>query len=182
MRMKRIIIAVSVAAVAIIAAMAIFSPSGPPSGRTENKPPEPRIDTSRPGRVIPIDVTVLQRLMAVDPNLVIIDVREAEERSGPLGFIPNSLNLPVRTSITNPDSLPRGKTLVFICRSGPRSLEAARNAAALGLTSYYVQGGMKAWRQMLRLQDKENRPASPDPAAPRQVPEETPFFGRDMGC
>ena len=177
MKRSRITIALFAAA-GIIAAMAIFTHSkSPSSGKATALPGSPH-DAVTPGQVIPIDVGALQRLMTIDPNLVIIDVRKPSERSGPLGFIPKSLNIPMKKLTAGLDKLPKGKTLVFICHSGPRSLEAARKAAATGLTSYYVKGGMVAWRQMMRPKGKENSPVSPPPSGP----EETPFFGRDMGC
>jgi hydroxyacylglutathione hydrolase len=176
MKRNRIILAVWVAAAGIIAAMAISTRSGPPAL------PESSPNAVTAGRVLAIDVPALQRLMRMDPNLVIIDVRKAAERSGPLGFIPQSLNIPMKKLTASLDQLPKGKTLVFICRSGPRSLDAARKAAAIGLTSYYVKGGMLAWRRMQRQKENENLPASPPPATPDEAPEEAPFFGRDMGC
>lgn len=181
MKINRIIIAVSVA-VGIIAAMAIFTRPQPPSGNSAAVRPGSPHNTVTSGQVIPIDVVALQRLISIDPNLVIVDVRKAAERTGPLGFIPQSLNIPMNNLTAGLDKLPRGKTLVFICHSGPRSLNAARKAASLGITSYYVKGGMKAWRRMTRHKGKENTPASPPPSAPEEAPEETPFFDRDMGC
>ncbi len=176
MNTSRIIFAVSVAAVAIFAVIKVFTHSGPPAL------PEFSPNPVTPGRVIPIDVLALQRLMGIDPNLVIIDVRKAAERSGPLGFIPQSMNIPMKKLTAGLDELPNGKTIVFICTSGPRSLKAAHDAATLGLTSYYVKGGMVAWRRMLHHKGKENLPSSPHPTTPEEAPEETPFFERDMGC
>jgi rhodanese-related sulfurtransferase len=134
------------------------------------------------GRVIPIDVAGLQRLMAVDPNLVIIDVRKAKERTGPLGYIPNSLAIPEKTVLEHPESLPSGKTLVFICYSGPRSIKTARKAASRGITSYYVKGGMVAWRQYERSKSGQGRPKPVSPDEPDESPSDNLFFGKDMGC
>ena len=179
--MNRAIIAVFFAA-GIIAALAIFTPSQPPSSSSATVRPGSPHKTVTAGQVIPIDVAALQRLISIDPNLVIVDVRKAAERTGPLGFIPQSLNIPMNNLTAGLDKLPRGKTLVFICYSGPRSLNAARKAASVGITSYYVKGGMVAWRRMTHHQVKENLPASQPPSAPEEAPEETPFFDRDMGC
>jgi rhodanese-related sulfurtransferase len=176
MKSSRIIFAIGVIAAGIIAAMAISTRSGPPA------PSASAQNAVTPGRVLAIDVPALQRLMRMDPNLVIIDVRKAAERSGPLGFIPRSLNIPMKKLTAGLEKLPKDKTLVFICHSGPRSLDAARKAAAFGLTSYYVKGGMVAWRRMQRRKGDEKHPAAPSPATPEQGPEETPFFERDMGC
>jgi rhodanese-related sulfurtransferase len=177
-RLKRTIVAGFFAAAGLIAAMVIFVLSESHSGGMATALPHSSRGGVAAGRVIPIDVVALHKLMAVDPNLVIVDVRKAKERSGPLGFIPQSLNIPMKELTKSLDRLPRGKTLVFICYSGPRSLKAARKAADHGLTSYYVKGGMVAWRQMMRPKKEENPSVSPSPS----VPEETPFFGRDMGC
>lgn len=179
---RTIIVAISIAAAGIIAVLAIAPHSEAPVRRTATALPESAHKAVALGQVIPIDVVVLKRLMTSDPNLVIIDVRKAAELTGPLGSIPQSLNIPAKQLISTLDRLPRGKSLVFICHSGPRSLQVARKAAALGLTSYYVKGGMVAWRRMMRHNGKEHSPAPPPSSVPQKTPEETPFFGRDMGC
>ena len=182
MQKSRIIIALFLTVAAIIAATVFFSPRGPLSGVPTTTPPGSPDEGRAAGRVIPIDAAALQRLIAMDPNLVLIDVRKTEERTGPLGSIPNSLNIPMKKLPDTLEPLPRDKTLVFICHSGPRSLKAARMAAALGLTSYYVKGGMVAWRRMQRLKGKDDVPASPRMTNPEEEQEQTPFLGRDMGC
>jgi len=182
MKISRNSIAAALVAVGVASAAAIFTLTGPSSNHTMSAPLVPSNHTVAVGLVLSIDVVALQRLMTVDSNLVIVDVRKVEERTGPLGYIPQSLSIPEKTVLDHPESLPTGKTLVFICHSGPRSLKVARKAAALGLTSYYVKGGMVAWRHMKQSIGKENLPAQPSPPAPEEHPEETPFFGKDMGC
>jgi rhodanese-related sulfurtransferase len=184
MKIRHPLIAAALSAAAVAAATAaIFAWNARFSDLPIYVPTGPSGQAQTVGRVIPIDVAGLQRLMAVDPNLVIIDVRLAKERTGPLGYIPNSLAIPEKTVLEHPESLPSGKTLVFICYSGPRSIKTARKAASLGITSYYVKGGMVAWRQYERSKSGgqgRSKPVSPE--EPDESPSENPFFGKDMGC
>ena len=182
MKFRHLLIAAALVVAGAAAAAAIFIWHARYSNQPDYVPRDPSGQTQTPGRVIPIDVAGLHHLMAVDPNLVIIDVRKAKERTGPLGSIPHALAIPEKKVLRHPEILPRGKTLVFICYSGPRSIRTARKAAALGITSYYVKGGMVAWRQYERSRSGKGRsdPASPD--APEESPSENLFFGKDMGC
>jgi len=180
MKISPKMIAATLTAAAVVAV--VFAYIGRSSSGPATAPGKLSNEAVNIGRVIPIDVVALQRLMTVDPNLVIIDVRKTEERSGPLGYIPQSLLIPEKTVLEHPENLPSGKTLVFICYSGPRSLRVARKAASRGITSYYVKGGMVAWGQLERSKDKKNPPESPLPKIPEEPPTETPFFGKDMGC
>ncbi len=170
------------AALTAAAVAAIFAFSGQSTSGLATAPVERGSEAVTIGRVIPIDIVALQRLMTVDPNLIIIDVRKAEERSGPLGYIAKSLSIPEKTILEHPENLPSGKTLVFICHSGPRSLKVARKAASRGITRYYVKGGMVAWRQLERSKSEKNPTESPLPKTPEKPPTDTPFFGKDMGC
>ena len=107
------------------------------------------------GRVIEIDARTLQRLIQMDPNLYLVDVRETKELTGPLGHIKQAVHVPLGEVLKDPGQFSRNKTLVFICRSGHRSLVAARAVAAKDRVAYTVKGGMLAWN---RLSDQ--RPAA----------------------
>lgn len=109
----------------------------------------PRVQAGQPaspGRVFHIDVHGLALLLESDPNLLLVDVRTSEERTGPLGGIPQSRNVPLREIEKNPEQFPRDKTLVLICSSGYRSSKAADLLAEHGYIAYSVDGGMEAWR------------------------------------
>ncbi|MEJ2100992.1 MAG: hypothetical protein P8X68_13560 [Desulfobacterales bacterium] len=49
--------------------------------------------SSRRGRVIEIDVLRLRTLLQLDPNLYLVDVRNASELDGPLGRIPQAVHI-----------------------------------------------------------------------------------------
>ncbi len=97
----------------------------------------------------------------------------------------------------NPEQFPRNKTLVLICRSGHRSLEAADLLAEHGYVVYSLDGGMQDWRQ---LHPRASQPADEapqrEPGAPDRRPDKTKpsppengdqhppekFFDSSMGC
>ena len=58
-------------------------------------------------------------------ELTIIDVRTSEEYTGELGHIASSKLITLDTLMDHIDSIPKEKTVVFICRSGRRSTSGA---------------------------------------------------------
>lgn len=79
-----------------------------------------------------------------DQALVIVDVRETHEFAA--GHLPNSLHIPVAQLATRLHELPPARTLVFICRSGARSLTACAIASRAGVSSVaHLEGGLLAW-------------------------------------
>lgn len=74
-----------------------------------------------------------------------VDVREPSEFEGPLGHLPGAELVPLSTLPEKAAAWPRDVPLLLICRSGARSLKAARLLAELGFTSLYnLEGGMLA--------------------------------------
>jgi rhodanese-related sulfurtransferase len=100
------------------------------------------------GKVLHLDAHGLDLLLQSDPNLLLIDVREPYELTGPLGKIPQARNVPMSELEKNPEQFPRNKTLVLICRSGHRALKAAELLAEHGYVVYSVDGGMQSWRKL----------------------------------
>jgi rhodanese-related sulfurtransferase len=150
------------------------------------------------GQVLHLDARGLDILLLSDPNLLLVDVSTPDELAGPLGKIPQSRNVTMQELKRNPEQFPRDKTLVLICRSGHRSLEAAGLLADHGYVVYSVDGGMLAWR---KLHPQKTLPAEgtppKEPPAPSQTPEmrkpspredgdgrppEKNFFENNMGC
>ena len=86
------------------------------------------------------------RAMTLMSEVRLLDVREASERSGPLGHIEGSLHIPiVRISEAIAD-WSREAPLILVCRSGGRSQRAAVALAKSGFqTVYNLAGGMQAW-------------------------------------
>ena len=149
------------------------------------------------GKVLHLYARGLDLLLQSDPNLLLIDVRTPDELTGPLGMIPQSRNVPMQELENNPEQFPRNKTLVLICRSGHRSLEAADLLAEHGHVVYSVDGGMEDWR---KLHPPASHPAEEAPQKEPGIHEHTPnkakpsppdngdehaperFFDNNLGC
>lgn len=91
----------------------------------------------------PISVDELEQLLA-GGSVELIDVREAYERDA--GYIPGSSNIPYRVIGDFAGSLPRDRTIVTICETGPRAAIAASVLAAHGVPARPVaHGGIDQW-------------------------------------
>ena len=76
-------------------------------------------------------------------ELVLVDVRERGEwRSG---VVTGALRIPLHEISRRVGELPRERTVAFLCRSGHRSMLAARHARRHGVDVASVSGGMLAW-------------------------------------
>lgn len=94
------------------------------------------------------DVTP-QEVLEASKQLKLIDVREVSEYSGELGHAPGSELVVLSTLPEKIKSLPKDQTIVFICRSGGRSSQAAVFAKSEGLSDVYnMRGGMLLWNQL----------------------------------
>jgi len=90
----------------------------------------------------------------VDPVLLhehlgevrIIDVREQDEYSGPLGHIPGAELVPLATVPVKARGWDQDQEIVVVCRSGGRSGAAARQLVQMGFTRIMnLRGGMTAY-------------------------------------
>lgn len=96
--------------------------------------------------VIDIDPTELSSLKE---KLTLIDVREPDEFVGELGHIPGSQLISLFELEDRFNEIPDQKAIVFICRSGNRSGQAAAFAKQQGLNNVYnMKGGMLLWNQL----------------------------------
>jgi len=93
-----------------------------------------------------ISSNTLQKMLAENQELTLIDVRTPEEIAE--GFIPGATNI----NIFNPDFMSeidtyaKDKTYVMICRSGARSGQACMQMMGLGFEKVYnLEGGMMSW-------------------------------------
>jgi rhodanese-related sulfurtransferase len=89
-----------------------------------------------------------------------IDVREPAEFDGPLGHLPGAELVPLGNLPAAAASWSPAGPLLLICRSGARSLKAARLLAAQGFRQLYnLEGGMVAVREAERahVQDEAGR-------------------------
>ena len=78
-------------------------------------------------------------------SILLVDVREPNELAAER--IPGAVDFPL--SVFDPAALPdpAGKTLVFSCRSGRRSVTASKAAQAAGLPyREHMAGGLLAWK------------------------------------
>ncbi len=79
----------------------------------------------------------------------IIDVRRPDEFTGELGHIPGAQHLVLDQLPQRLEEVPKDQTVVFVCRSGGRSGQAAAIALQNGITDVYnLTGGMLMWNQL----------------------------------
>jgi hydroxyacylglutathione hydrolase len=91
----------------------------------------------------PIGLDELDRLRA-GGAIELIDVREAYEWEA--GFIPGSSNVPYRVVAMYAGELPRDRTIVTICETGPRAAIAASVLSAHGVPARPVSAtGIDEW-------------------------------------
>ena len=86
--------------------------------------------------------------LADEPNVVVLDVRTAEEYAE--GHIVGALNIDQGQSdfIEKAKAqLPNNKTIAVYCRSGRRSASAASRLIAEGYTCVNLKGGIVAWKE-----------------------------------
>jgi len=77
----------------------------------------------------------------------ILDVREAEEFSGPLGHIERAVLIPLGELAARAGELQRDRPVVAVCRAGSRSAQATAILHQAGFTDVAnLNGGMLRWR------------------------------------
>jgi rhodanese-related sulfurtransferase len=74
---------------------------------------------------------------------VLIDVREKAEWSA--GKIPGAKHIPLKSLQERAGTLPKGKEVILVCRSGNRSAFAARMLSDEGYDAASLEGGVRAW-------------------------------------
>lgn len=100
-----------------------------------------------------LSVAEMERLRD-DPQVVLVDIRDPRELARE-GMIPDAFHAPrgMLEFWIDPESpyhKPRfaeGKTYVFYCASGWRSLLAARLAQDMGLSAQSLRGGFGEWKR-----------------------------------
>jgi len=93
-----------------------------------------------------VNAQEFKKMVAVDKDAVLIDVRTPEECDG--GMIPNSINLDLMSAefMDQVLELDRHKNYYMICRSGGRSSTACGAMANNGFKSLVnLMGGMLSW-------------------------------------
>lgn len=98
----------------------------------------------------------------------LVDVREAEELTGPLGYVPGSVWLPLARIDEAARRWPAGTPIVLVSRNGgPRAAQAAQALECLGMEYVAVMdGGVMAWRKLgfATMRDESILRAAPGPA------------------
>jgi len=80
-------------------------------------------------------------------EVLVLDVREADECSGPLGCIPGARRIPLGSLVTRAGELDRDRPVVTVCRSGARSSQATVLLRKEGFEHVAnLSGGMLRWR------------------------------------
>lgn len=74
---------------------------------------------------------------------VLLDVREPHEWQA--GHAPRARHIPLGQLARRSGELPKGRTVVTVCRSGARSARAAAMLARDGRAVSNLSGGMHAW-------------------------------------
>ncbi len=91
----------------------------------------------------PREISPLQADEAVAAGASLVDVREPDEFDA--GHAPHAIIVPLGELEQRIADLPRGTTIVCVCRSGGRSAAAAQVLSAHGFDAINLAGGMFAW-------------------------------------
>lgn len=101
---------------------------------------------------IEVDPARLQKWLAEDAALQLIDVREPYEREA--GRLADSRHIALVELTAQAPSIARERPVVFYCRVGSRSDMAAQAFRTAGYEAYSLSGGLRRWAD-------EGRPLEP---------------------
>ncbi|MFN8621219.1 MAG: rhodanese-like domain-containing protein [Chloroflexota bacterium] len=134
---RRIWIAIAGVAVAVLVmGMLAIGAAGGGGGAT----PTPTALAAVPAA----DIAPAEANQRWDAGALLLDVREQDEWDA--GHVPGATHIALSELASRVGELPTDKTILVICRSGNRSLQAREILTAAGLTATSVTGGVKAWR------------------------------------
>jgi rhodanese-related sulfurtransferase len=104
--------------------------------------------TAQPsGGIIEVSPSELDQMKS-EKDVVLLDVRQAAELTGPQGAIPGVVNIPLPELPARLSELDKSKKIVTICLSGGRSTAAAQLLVKSGFTKVYnLKGGMTAYNR-----------------------------------
>ncbi|KFL52933.1 MULTISPECIES: rhodanese-like domain-containing protein [Burkholderia] len=81
------------------------------------------------------------------PAVQVVDVREPDEFTGPLGHLPGAMPIPLGELAARTDEIARDRPVVTVCRAGGRSAQANVILQKAGFdTVANLGGGMLRWR------------------------------------
>ena len=78
-------------------------------------------------------------------DLHLLDVREPDEWAA--GRIAGSQHIPLGELRDRIGEVPKGRTILTVCRHGNRSEAAARGLRTQGYTALNLEGGVTAWQR-----------------------------------
>ncbi|GAA4657280.1 rhodanese-like domain-containing protein [Arthrobacter cryoconiti] len=81
--------------------------------------------------------------MAADPDVQIIDVREADEITA--GMIEDAVHIPAGEVLQRLDELDKSRRVIAVCHGGGRSGRVAQALTELGYDADTLVGGMSNW-------------------------------------
>jgi rhodanese-related sulfurtransferase len=106
----------------------------------------------RPAATSPgwIEAQALSQQLASGAAPLLIDVRGADEYTGPLGHIDGAVNVPLPELAAHvPEFCGQGRPLVLVCKTDRRSSAGAEQLRAAGAADVAVlRGGMARWRAL----------------------------------
>lgn len=82
-------------------------------------------------------------ILAADPDVQIIDVREASELS--TGMIEDAVHIPSGSVLERSDELDKSRRIIAVCHGGGRSGRVAEALTGLGFNADTLVGGMSGW-------------------------------------
>jgi rhodanese-related sulfurtransferase len=89
-----------------------------------------------------VDAAQLAEMISAG-SVEVIDVRRDYEYEA--GHVPGARHIELNDLTANAESIDRGKTVVFYCRSGNRSGMAAEAFGQAGYDAHNLDGGINAW-------------------------------------
>jgi rhodanese-related sulfurtransferase len=150
----------------ILFAISIIFAAGCKKAANEEYPPAaPKVSSASPaqsvaqqkkkGGVVNITPEQLQVMIDSKEPIVLVDVRLPDELTSPIGKIDGVVNIPLGEFPLRYKQLDQKKKIVLICRSGNRSVQAAKYLIDNGYKDVYnLDGGMIEYRAMLDSKKK----------------------------
>ena len=106
--------------------------------------------TRRATRTAFVDADTLQSRLAENNDLLVLDVRNADEIKGPLGHVAGARNIAVADlpNLVSGLQTTKHKPIIIVCQTEMRSLKAEQILVQAGFTDLSVlAGGMEAWNR-----------------------------------
>src|SRR5687767_1820029 len=113
----------------------------------------------------------LEEFLSRKDDLELIDVREDAEWSA--GHIAGARHIPLGSLAEQLGDLSKDRSVVTVCRTGPRSERAARTLREAGLSADFLAGGVRAWEAggQALVDDAGNPGSVEDPDSEPMEPE-----------